>query len=198
MGSMLDQMEDNEILEKTQAVIPIAPTRVSVSISVGKDSKDGKESESLLVTRMSSPNSVNSRSHAGGGELTKAGTPKIKEDSDMVSLFCLLIFFLRFSAIFMICLQSLYKVTNPSPSSYQIAGADNQPSEPLYTPDKKRRQEMNSQVDKDDSLLVADTTMLSLAFPFRRENDKYFDDRPRTPSSPFDSKKDRLRPSYSL
>jgi hypothetical protein len=115
MGSMLDQMEDNEILEKTQAVIPIAPTRVSVSISVGKDSKDGKESESLLVTRMSSPNSVNSRSHAGGGELTKAGTPKIKEDSDMVSLFCLLIFFLTFFCNFYDLFTELIQSYQPFP-----------------------------------------------------------------------------------
>lgn len=80
---------------------------------------------------------------------------------------------------------------NPAANTAQVAGAENQPVNPLYSPDEKLRQELKSRQFKDDSLVVAETTLMSMGFPFRPDTEEFFDDRPRLPSSPFDSNKDR-------
>ena len=95
---------------------------------------------------------------------------------------------------------NLYRVINPGPNSPQSAGGagpynDSSSDPPLYAPDQKLKYERQLLASRNSSTanVLAETVLLSTEFPFRRHDEDHFDDKPKTPSSPFDSKAQRIK-----
>ena len=89
----------------------------------------------------------------------------------------------------------LYYVNDPDPTSSQAtAQGEGSDSKPLYNEAAKYEAEKQAQAEKDDSILLAKTTLFSRDFPHRADGDDYFTtEKPSSPHSPFDSKAERVR-----